>query len=89
MSDMTEEEWEAFVNDPLFRRLWEISEDVHSSRADPATVKAWDELRETMIRTVRAAERATARYEPEDREKVMRGWIEEFIAERWPRPTRH
>ncbi len=89
MTEMTEEEWDAFVTDPTFQRLWAISQDVHAGRADPETVAAWKGLRETVIRTVKTAERATARFEPKDRAKVMRRWIEEFVAERWPRPTRH
>lgn len=87
---MKKEEFEALFNDPLYQRLWSISQDVQNGVADAETVKAWEELRETVTQTMEAAEQALVSHEPGDRERILRQWIEEFADERLPpMPTRH
>lgn len=86
---LTEQEFLDLVESPAFQRLWTISQEVHAGRADAETVKAWEGLREAMLRYSKAAERATARYAPEDRERVLRRWVEDWAKTYWPSVLGH
>ncbi|WP_062099669.1 hypothetical protein [Caulobacter sp. CCH5-E12] len=86
---LTEQEFRDLVGSPAFQRLWTISQDVRAGRADAETVKAWESLRESMLRFSKTAERATARYAPEDRERILRRWVEDWAKTYWPSALGH
>lgn len=89
-SKLTLVEFEAWFNDPVIQRLWTISQDVHAGRADAETVEAFEELRDSMMRALRATERALVRHDPEKRPGLLKRWMAEFAAEQEPNgPTRH
>lgn len=89
MDRLAADEFEALSNDPLFLRLWEIRREVESGRADAATVKQCNELRET-VKVIVGSLRATMMgVPPYQREKAARDWIQAFTDEHWPAPTRH
>ena len=89
MASISEDEFTTLINSPLFQRLWTISQDVQAGRADEATTLAWMELRETILRVSIKTERALARYEPKDREQVLRRWMEAWLRQQDQGPTQH
>ena len=84
MSKRDQDEFAALMNDPLFRRLSRIAEDVYTGRADPDTERAWHELRATVRATVADVNDVLEGVPPKDRSTVLRRWIEEFVDERMP-----
>ena len=89
MVDPATVEYEALINDPLFRRLWAIRQAVESGRADPQLVEQWEELRESVTHIVDSLRATMLGVPASEREKVARAWIEAFCNERWPGETLH
>lgn len=89
MARLSEDEFVALFTSPLFQRLWTISQDVQAGRADEATTQAWEALGATRLRLSRTTERALARYEPQDREPVLRRWMEDCVRQKIQGPTQH
>lgn len=88
-ADLVAEEFDAIANDPLFRRLYAIREEVESGRADAITVERWQELRDKVAIIVSSLKATLADVPHEDRDKVARDWIQAFTDEHWPQATRH
>lgn len=86
---MTDEEQKALASDPLFQRLWPISQAVVSGRADQATLKLWRDLQESVAELLRAPDLLSPANAPEDRERVIRVWIEKYVHSHWPWETVH
>ncbi|WP_395444023.1 hypothetical protein [Caulobacter sp. UC70_42] len=81
---MAKDEFAALMNDPLFKRLSKIAQEVYEGRADPETARAWFELRAAIRAAVEGMNDMLEGIRPKDRSTVLRRWIEEFVDERMP-----
>lgn len=88
-ADIISDELDAIANDPLFRRLWVIRQEVEGGTADAETVERWTELRDTVAVIVSSLKATLADVPHEQRDKVARDWIQAFTDEHWPQATRH
>lgn len=88
-AQLISDDLDALTNDPLFRRLWVIRQEVESGRADAETVERWEELRETVTAIVDSLRASMMAVPPHERERAARDWIQAFTDEHWPQATRH
>jgi len=73
-------------DDPLLERMWKAA----MGQADPEETAAWREIAKMLVEIMPRIDRMLARYEPEDRERVLKSWMDEWVAdERVNLPTLH
>lgn len=73
-------------DDPLLERMWKAA----MGQADAEETAAWREIAQMLVDMMPRIDRMLARYEPQDRERVLKRLMDEWVAEeRAKRPTRH
>ncbi len=73
-------------DDPLLQRMFEAS----MGQADAEETAAWREIAKMLVEIMPRIDRMLARYEPEDRHRVLKSWMDEWVAEERPKhPTLH
>lgn len=73
-------------DDPLLQRMFRAA----MGMADAEETAAWREVARMLVALMPKIERMLARYEPEDRERVLQGWMDDWLAqEQAKQPTRH
>lgn len=73
-------------DDLLLERMWKAA----MGQADAEETAAWREIAQMFVDMMPRIERMLARYEPQDRERVLKRWMDEWVAEeRAKLPTLH
>ena len=73
-------------DDPLLQRMFKAA----MGQADAEETAAWREIAKILVEMMPRIDRMLARYEPEDRERVLKSWMDAWVAEeKAKQPTRH